>query len=99
MSNFEEIELLFTNLLTAAAPVLSDSERTEVQKFIDVGEYGLALETVADIYAEEKKIASANVVALFERLIGAMSIEPAPLLQRLPRHSGQKAGQKGPGTH
>ncbi len=68
MSNFEEIELLFSNLLAATSPVLSDSERAEVQKFIDVGEYDLALETAADIYAEEKKIASADVVALVGRL-------------------------------
>ncbi len=85
MSNFEDIELLFSNLLAAAAPVLTDSELAEVQKFIDVGEYGLALETAADICAEEKKVASADVVALIERLAEAMSIEPAPLLQRLPK--------------
>jgi len=85
MSNFEEIELLFSNLLAATSPVLSDSERAEVQKFIDVGEYGLALETAADIYAEEEKIASADVVALVGRLAEAMSIEAVPLLQRLPK--------------
>ena len=79
MSNFEEIELLFSNLLAATSPVLSDSERAEVQKFIDVGEYGLALETAADIYAEEKKIASADAVALVGRLAEAMSIEAAPI--------------------
>lgn len=85
MSNFEDIELLLSKLLEAAAPVLSDSELAEIQKFITVGEYGLALETAADIYAEEKKIASADVVALIKRLSEAMSIESAPLLQRLPR--------------
>lgn len=85
MSNFEEIELLFSDLLAAASLVLSHSERAEVQKFIDVGEYGLALETAVDIYAEEKKMASAGVVALIEHLAEAMSIEPAPLLQRLPK--------------
>jgi len=87
MSNFEEIELLLSKLLLATSPVLSDSERAEVQRFIDVGEYGLALETAADIYAEEEKIASADVVGLVGRLAEAMSIEAAPLLQRLPRSS------------
>ena len=85
MSNFEEIESLFSSLLAATSSVLSDSERAKVQKFIDVGEYGLALETAADIYAEEKKIASADVVALVERLAEAMAIEAVPLLQRLPK--------------
>jgi hypothetical protein len=85
MSNFEGFELLLSNLLAATSPVLSGSERAEVQTFIDVGEYGLALETAADIYAEEKQSASADVVALVGRLAEAMSIEVVPLLQRLPR--------------
>ena len=84
MSNFDEIELLLSNLLTSASELM-DSERAEIQKFIDVGEYGLALETAVDIYAEEKKIASAEVVALVERLAEAMSIDSASLLQRLPK--------------
>lgn len=85
MSNFDEIESLLSRLLIAAAPVLSDAERTEVQRFIDVGEYGLSLETAAAIYSEEKKIATADVVDLIERLASAMSMDPAPLLERVPR--------------
>lgn len=85
MSNFDEIELLLSQLLMAAAPVLSDAERAEVQRFVDVGEYGLALETAAAIYSEEKKIATAEVVDLIERLAAAMSMDPVPLLERLPK--------------
>ena len=85
MSNFEEIEILFSNFLAVAKPDLSDSECAEIQKFVDVGEYGLALETGVDIYIEEKKIASENVVALIDRLAVAMSMERSPLLKRLPR--------------
>lgn len=83
MSNFEGIELLFSNLLAATSAVLSESELAEIQSFVDVGEYGLALETAADIYAEEEKIASVDVVELIGRLAEAMSVETAPLLQRL----------------
>jgi hypothetical protein len=85
MSNFDEIETLLSQLLTAAAPVLSDTELAEVQRFIDVGEYGLALETAAAIYSEEKKIATLEVVGLIERLAAAMSMDPVPLLERLPK--------------
>lgn len=85
MSNFDEIESLLSQLLMAAAPVLSDAERAEVQRFVDVGEYGLALETAAAIYSEEKKIATAEVVDLIERLAAAMSMDPIPLLERLPK--------------
>ena len=80
MSNFDEIESLLSRLLMIAASVLSDAERAEVQRFIDVGEYGLALEAAAAIYAEEKKIATAEVVDLIERLAAAMSMDPVPLL-------------------
>jgi hypothetical protein len=85
MSNFNEVESLLSRLLVVGAPVLSDGERAEVQRFIDVGEYGLALETVAAIYSEEKKIATAEAVDLIERLAAAMSMDPAPLLQGLPK--------------
>lgn len=85
MSNFDEIESLLSQLLMAATPVLSDAERTEVQRFVDVGEYGLALETAAAIYSEQKKIATAEVVDLIERLAAAMSMDPFPLLERLPK--------------
>lgn len=64
MSDFDETEFLLSELLRAAVPVLSDSERAEVQHFVDVGEYGLALETLVDIYAEEKRSVSADVVCI-----------------------------------
>lgn len=83
MSNFDEIESLLSRLLMAAAPVLSDTERAEVQRFIDVGECGLALETATAIYSEEKKIATAEVMDLIERLALAMSVEPGPLLEAI----------------
>lgn len=85
MSNFDEIETLLSQLLAAAAPVLSGAELAEVQRFIDVGEYGLALETAAAIYSEEKKIATAEVIGLIERLAAAMSMDPVPVLERLPK--------------
>ncbi len=89
-SNFDEVELLLSKLLEAAAPVLSESECAEVQSFIDVGEYGLALETAVDIFAEEKKIASAGVVTLISRLVDLMSLDSLQLLQRLPRPDDEK---------
>ena len=85
MSNFDEIESLLSRLLMIAASVLSDAERAEVQRFIDVGEYGLALEAAAAIYAEEKKIATAEVADLIERLAAAMSMDPAPLPEGVPK--------------
>ncbi len=83
MSNFDLIESLLFNLLNASVGELSAAERAEVQAFIDVGEYGLALETTADIYAEEKKTPSTEVLSLIERLAIAMSMAPESVLARL----------------
>lgn len=82
MSKFDEIETLLLQLLRAAAPVLSDGELAEVQRFIDVGEYGLALETAAAIYSEEEKGVTPEVASLIECLAEAMSMDPGPLLAR-----------------
>ena len=85
MSDFALIETMFANLLNASKGMLTESEMGEVQSFIDVGEYGLALETAADIYAEEGKIPSTDVVSLIERLAIAMSMKPDLVLERLRR--------------
>ena len=62
MSNYDEIESLLARLLNAAAPAMSDAEQAEVQRFVEVGEYGLALETAVAIYSEEHKRATTEVV-------------------------------------
>lgn len=83
MSNFAIVESLFSDLLNASKGDLSDAECAEVRSFLDVGEYGLALETVVDIYAEEGKTPSAYAVSLIERLAIAMSMKLDAVLERL----------------
>jgi len=53
------------NVLTKLAEFTSEQE-TEVQHYIDVGEYGLALETVRDILLEENMHVS---VAVFNKVV------------------------------
>ena len=79
MSKFQHIESWFAELHTAAAAGLSSTELDEIQKFIDVGEYGLALEVAVDICAEEKKAASTEVISIIERLAAAMDLDATPL--------------------
>lgn len=86
MSDFDEIEALFAKLLAAAGHVLSKSELAEIRSFIDVGEYGLALETAVDIFVEEGKAAPPNVVSFIEQLAAAMSMEAKLLIERLLKH-------------
>jgi hypothetical protein len=79
MPNFDEIELLLLQLLRVARPVFSDAGQTAVQRFIDVGEYGLALETVVAVYREEEKVMTGEAMALIENLALAMDMSPMPL--------------------
>jgi hypothetical protein len=83
MANFDEIEDLFSKLLAALAPILSNKEIGEIRHFVDVGEYGLALETAVAILVEEKKSVPASASLLISRLAGAMSMDSDALLSRL----------------
>ena len=80
MLNPQLVETLFAELLREAKGELSVNERREIQSFLDVGEYGLALEVAADIYTEESKVPSAPVLALMKKLTLAMDLEPITVL-------------------
>lgn len=67
--------MIFAGLLVDASDVLSTSELAEVCNFIDVGEYGVALETIVSIYSEEKKIKSQSVYESINRLAKMMSMD------------------------
>lgn len=73
MPDFARIEALFVEFLDHAE-VLSESERAEVARFVDVGEYGLGLETAIAIYAEEKKVITGEDFALLEHLAQLMNL-------------------------
>ncbi len=76
--------------------MLSDTERAEVQRFIDVGEYGLALETAVAIYCEEKKTPTAEVVDLIKRSAEIMAMDPAPLLEGIGSSPPSNPWPRGP---
>jgi hypothetical protein len=83
MLNFDKVEELFLNLIDEANKALTDSEVAEIQEYIDVGEYGLALSTAVAVYVEEQKIASARTLELVAQLSFEMSDDPKPMLDRL----------------
>ena len=89
MLNFEKVEELFQDLIDEAYSVLTVSEVAEVQEYIDVGEYGLALSTAVAIYVEEHKIASARTLDLVSRLSLEMSDDPKPMLDQLAKVKSQ----------
>jgi hypothetical protein len=83
MSSFQLIESTLSQLLKAADQTFSSEEKTAVQELIDVGEYGLALETAVDIYFEEKKTATSEVLELVERLASLMGLDAEKLLSKM----------------
>ncbi|GAJ96043.1 hypothetical protein [Rhizobium rhizogenes] len=85
MPKFDKIESVFQSLMEATKFVLSKSECAEIQEYIDVGEYGLALRAAVAIYAEENKVASIEARISIGRLAEAMKIDPKQLLDRLPK--------------
>ncbi|AUB85535.1 MafI family immunity protein [Candidatus Thiodictyon syntrophicum] len=66
------IEGSLTLLLSLLSSALSWSEAQEVRDFVDVGEYGLALETLVDIVTEEEKSISAEALRLIIELADSM---------------------------
>ena len=72
--NHDHIENLFKQLFHQVSNLFSTEELNEVNEFLDVGEYGLALETFIDIVVEEKKDIPAKACILIEELAVVMKI-------------------------
>lgn len=72
--HFNQIEILFSKLLQLLVDFFTESEMKEVQEFIDVGEYGVALETLCSIIDEENKVISKEVYDLIAQLGTSMEM-------------------------
>lgn len=83
MNDYADLERRFTELLEQASPPLTNSEQREVQHFIDHGEYGIALETLVDIFVEEAKIPTDTIVSAIVALANRMSMDTQPILDQL----------------
>ncbi|MFZ6727265.1 MafI family immunity protein [Undibacterium sp. MH2W] len=89
MSDFTIVESIFSRLLSALNGVFSVSEIAEVSGFVDVGEYGLALDTAVDIFVEEEKVASDDVIVLVQSLAIAMELPAVEYSDRLRAADGE----------
>ncbi|MDA8139177.1 MAG: MafI family immunity protein [Desulfobacteraceae bacterium] len=83
MTDFQYIEKLLVQLLELLKTVFIESERKEVQDLIDVGEYGVALETLVDIIDEENKKIPGEALWLIKNLAKAMHIDEGELDEKL----------------
>lgn len=73
--NYQRTEELLLRLLDLLTFSFSCSEQEEVREFIDVGEYGLAVETLVDIVCEENKCISCEAWGVICELAGIMEID------------------------
>lgn len=81
----EDVIACLHALLRALVTVFSQAETAEVQHFIGVGEYGLALDTVVDIILEEDKPVTAEALLAIERAAELMGLSNMPL-EELRKH-------------
>ena len=72
--NYDVIEKRFDQLLAVAASSFTDAELKEVRDFLEVKEYGLALETFIDIVKDESKRISIGACSAAEELAALMGI-------------------------
>ena len=77
MYDYRLIEEQLQTILSSLGLLLSEAELEEAQHFIDVGEYGLAFETLCGIIDEEQKMLPLTVYYLIADLGTQMEIDPA----------------------
>lgn len=70
--NYDSIERAFTDLLDSVSTDFSDEELKEIRDFLDVTEYGLALQTFVDIVVDEQKHIPHRAATICEELARLM---------------------------
>ncbi len=76
MTRHKKIESNLFELLFMLKDTCTASESVEVRDFIDVGEYGVALETLICIIKEESKKISKEVLILIKETAVYMAMDP-----------------------
>jgi hypothetical protein len=71
------------NTFLASLSTLADSEKSEVKHFIDVGEYGLALESLVGALVEKTNMLTPDVQPQVRRLANLMALTDSPIFDYL----------------
>jgi hypothetical protein len=83
-NHFASLEKGLNGILESLEGDLSPAEQKEVQDFVDAGEYGVALETLVAIFAEENKKIGRVLERQIQELAAAMRLSivvPPELLE------------------
>jgi hypothetical protein len=81
--HFEAVEALLTTLYDAVGESIPGQDTGWSKEFFDVGEYGLALDSVVDAYFEEGIVASPEVKHLVGRLASLIGMDVDEVLSKL----------------
>jgi len=76
MTQFKEVQRGLEGVLDLLDAELSHSERAEVEHFIEVAEYGIALETLCDILREKGKSISSQTLEKIAHVGTLMNMGP-----------------------
>ena len=83
MAKFTKVKSLFNQIFPPLQADLSESKLAEISEYFEAGEYGLALDTVVDIFLEEERIPTDEVILLVEKLAIAMELPETEYSERL----------------
>jgi exopolysaccharide biosynthesis predicted pyruvyltransferase EpsI len=81
--DYPALEAGLVEILSQLGDTLSGSERQEVEEFVDVGEYGVALETLSFLIVEEEKRISRSTFHSIARLAEQMGISESVVTDKL----------------
>jgi hypothetical protein len=81
--DYQQHKELFSQLTILLTPLFSESELQEVTDFVDVNEFGVALETLVEICAEKKLHLSDRALELCSELKRLMKVTTEVDLSRL----------------
>ena len=84
---YDELEAQLGSILLTLGSQLSFEESREVSHFLDVGEYGLALQTLTDLLIEERKKISIRTYNDVVSVAKHMGIEREIALEDLKRRA------------
>jgi hypothetical protein len=80
---FADVERRLFAIIDILGTGLSDAERNQVIEFIDVGEYGLALETIGEIFVESERTLPSKAYAEIMTLVSMMGLTSSLFAERL----------------
>lgn len=83
MTDFDHVEALFVELFDHPGFASINHYRVEIETFLRVGEYGIALETAVDIYVDEQQRPDSGALTLLQQIARAMSLDPHDVLAKL----------------